>query len=115
TDIQYDRLEDLAPTEDDDLGRAARERERLLLRTSDLHAVRSECHVPGHHDVGAFWQWAADRVVGSTTHDERLAGGELAHVRHVVRQMPGQASVLADDLVAVERQDERDTPRRVTP
>src|SRR5205814_7720492 len=45
----------------------------------------------------------------------RLSDGERAYAPHVVGKTPGEAAVLADDLVMVRGHDERDPARRARP
>ena len=100
--------EDLGAAEDDHLGRVAGEGQRLIGRSRDAHAIPSELRVARQHDARAPRQGPADGFVCAATHDERLAQGQLANVLQVVGQAPGESAILADDLVAIERDDERD-------
>src|SRR2546429_5681692 len=67
-----------------------------------------EPRVASQDDADAVRQRPADRVIGAPSHDERLSHGERAHAPHVVRESPGKSAPLPDDVVAVEREDERD-------
>ena len=89
-----------------DLGRRRLER-RVQRRRHDA-ARRPEVRAPGDDDVAPAFKDPPDRFVGAPSHDDRLAHRQRTEAGQIGREVPGQATVAADDAVLGHGDDDRD-------
>jgi hypothetical protein len=102
-DVKLDKFDDCAKFE--------RQLQRLLEAVRHQRAVGVPAGLARDDDVGAAGQRPEarrDRVPGLAAHDHRVAERGALEERHVLRQLPQQVVVVADDAVARHGRDERD-------
>ncbi len=74
--------------------------QRLFEAACALRSFGPPVRVAGNDDVAAIGQGLADGIVGFSTHQHDVPGGQLAEIAQVGGQMPGHALAVTDDAVA---------------
>ena len=102
---------ELGAADDVGHGLTVEQAKRFVERPGPLGTVRAPLPVARDDHVSPARERAealGQRVPGLATHHDRMAHRELAEVRHVLGQMPGDGSVPADHTAAGDRRDEDD-------
>ena len=58
-----------------------------------------KCPASGDHDIGSIGQWFANRLKSLSPHNNMVPAGDALEILQVVRQMPRDLIVDANDAV----------------
>ncbi len=79
--------------------------QRSVERCKGFGTVELQVLLMADHQVQPPWQWAAKRIPGLATHDDRLAQGHRLEVFEISRQVPRHLVIKSDHAVIGERRD----------
>src|SRR5208282_3337640 len=89
----------------------AHARERGIERWRELDVRYQRATAAGDDEVLPPGKRLAQRFPGTPSHDHRVPGRQGAKPTHILRQAPRQAVLDADDAIARDRGDDRDSMR----
>ena len=99
TCLGQEQIVDLAAADDHYLRRIAGNGERRGRRRNDVASIGQEIGLTSDYNILPAWKRPPDRLPGKTAHDDWLPHRQRFETLQVVRDLPRQFAIHADNVV----------------